>query len=123
MRKTQVMILVLLPQALRSMLPAIVSQLVVLLKDTALGFLITYEELLRFAQRHRRQRPVRPAVHADRYGRRRDLHRSVPAAVLAGQLPAEAANGRSKKHIELEDGGAKAQQVVLVGDAGGGGAI
>ncbi|EID55636.1 amino acid ABC transporter permease [Saccharomonospora xinjiangensis] len=50
MRKTQVMRLVLLPQALRAMLPAIISQLVVLLKDTALGFLITYEELLRYAR-------------------------------------------------------------------------
>ncbi len=46
LRKTQVMTLILLPQALRSMLPSIVSQLVVLLKDTALGFIITYEELL-----------------------------------------------------------------------------
>jgi glutamate transport system permease protein len=50
MRKTQVMVLVLLPQALRAMLPTIISQLVVVLKDTALGFLITYEELLRYAQ-------------------------------------------------------------------------
>jgi glutamate transport system permease protein len=50
MRKTQVMTLVLLPQALRAMLPAIISQLVVLLKDTALGFLITYYELLRYTQ-------------------------------------------------------------------------
>lgn len=50
MRKTQVMTSVLLPQALRSMLPSVISQLVVLLKDTALGFLITYEELLRYAQ-------------------------------------------------------------------------
>ncbi|MEY7974482.1 amino acid ABC transporter permease [Saccharomonospora xinjiangensis] len=50
MRKTQVMRLVLLPQALRAMMPAIISQLVVLLKDTALGFLITYEELLRYAR-------------------------------------------------------------------------
>ncbi|SFQ33778.1 glutamate transport system permease protein [Amycolatopsis arida] len=50
MGKTQVMQFVLLPQALRAMLPAIVSQLVVLLKDTALGFLITYEELLRYAR-------------------------------------------------------------------------
>ena len=46
MRKSQVMRTVLLPQAIRSMLPAIVSQLVVLLKDTALGFLIVYDELL-----------------------------------------------------------------------------
>ncbi|GAA3851555.1 amino acid ABC transporter permease [Saccharothrix violaceirubra] len=50
MAKSQVMRLVLLPQALRVMLPAIVSQLVVLLKDTALGFLITYEELLYYAR-------------------------------------------------------------------------
>ncbi|WP_086666485.1 amino acid ABC transporter permease [Lentzea kentuckyensis] len=51
MRKTQVMTLVLLPQALRAMLPTIISQLVVLLKDTALGFLITFEELLRWGTR------------------------------------------------------------------------
>jgi glutamate transport system permease protein len=37
MRKTQMMRLVLLPQAVTAMLPAIVSQLVVILKDTALG--------------------------------------------------------------------------------------
>ena len=46
LRKSQVMTNVLLPQAVRAMLPAIVSQLVVLLKDTALGFIITYPELL-----------------------------------------------------------------------------
>jgi glutamate transport system permease protein len=50
MRKTQVMSYVLLPQAVRAMLPAIISQLVVLLKDTALGFLITYDELLEYAR-------------------------------------------------------------------------
>jgi glutamate transport system permease protein len=47
MRKSQVMVTVLLPQAIRAMLPAIISQLVVLLKDTALGFLVTYDELLK----------------------------------------------------------------------------
>ncbi|MDQ2707513.1 MAG: amino acid ABC transporter permease [Actinomycetota bacterium] len=46
MRKTQVMTNILLPQALRSMLPTILSQLVVVLKDTALGFIIQYPELL-----------------------------------------------------------------------------
>ncbi|MFP5071046.1 amino acid ABC transporter permease [Pseudonocardia nantongensis] len=46
MRKTQVMTSVLLPQAFRSMLPTILSQLVVVLKDTALGFIILYPELL-----------------------------------------------------------------------------
>ncbi|HEY6422035.1 MAG TPA: amino acid ABC transporter permease [Pseudonocardiaceae bacterium] len=46
LRKSQVMRSVLFPQAVQVMLPTIVSQLVVLLKDTALGFLITYQELL-----------------------------------------------------------------------------
>jgi glutamate transport system permease protein len=50
LRKNQVVRLILLPQAISSMLPAIVSQLVVLLKDTALGFIITYAELLYVAK-------------------------------------------------------------------------
>lgn len=37
---------ILLPQAITAMLPSLVSQLVVVLKDTALGYNITYEELL-----------------------------------------------------------------------------
>jgi glutamate transport system permease protein len=37
---------ILLPQAITAMLPSLVSQLVVVLKDTALGFIITYPELL-----------------------------------------------------------------------------
>lgn len=47
MRKSQVMASVLVPQAARRMLPSIVSQLVTLLKDTSLGFVIGYFELLR----------------------------------------------------------------------------
>ncbi|MEU3880156.1 amino acid ABC transporter permease [Streptomyces californicus] len=46
MRKTQVTTFVLAPQAIRAMLPTIISQLVVALKDTSLGYLITYEEFL-----------------------------------------------------------------------------
>jgi glutamate transport system permease protein len=47
LRRGQVLRLVLLPQAVRIMLPALISQLVVLLKDTSLGFVIGFEELLR----------------------------------------------------------------------------
>ncbi|WP_104199973.1 amino acid ABC transporter permease [Cryobacterium sp. Y29] len=50
MSKTQVMRMILLPQALRAMAPVIVSQLVVVLKDTALGFIVTYQELLYLAK-------------------------------------------------------------------------
>jgi glutamate transport system permease protein len=46
----QAMRLVILPQALRRMIPALVSQLVTLLKDTSLGFVLPYEELLRRGQ-------------------------------------------------------------------------
>ena len=50
MRKSQVMALVLLPQATRRMLPVLIAQLVVLLKDSSLGFIISYFELLRGAR-------------------------------------------------------------------------
>lgn len=121
MRKTQVMILILLPQALRSMMPTIISQLVVLLKDTALGFLITYEELLRFAQRiggdGQFSRPFVPTA-------------IVVAAIYIGlcllltwlATYLQKRERRSKKHIDLEGGGEKAKQLALVADAGGGGA-
>jgi glutamate transport system permease protein len=40
MRKSQVMLIILLPQAVKIMLPSIISQCVVALKDTSLGFYI-----------------------------------------------------------------------------------
>jgi glutamate transport system permease protein len=45
----QALRLVQLPQAFRVMLPALISQLVVVLKDTSLGFIILYPELVRTA--------------------------------------------------------------------------
>lgn len=50
LRKSGVMTLILLPQAIRAMLPVIIAQLVVTMKDTALGFIITYQELLYYAK-------------------------------------------------------------------------
>ncbi|HEU5128583.1 MAG TPA: amino acid ABC transporter permease [Glycomyces sp.] len=49
LRHGQVMRLVVLPQATRNMLPAVLAQLVILLKDTSLGYVITYPELLHSA--------------------------------------------------------------------------
>ena len=51
LRGGQSLRLVEVPQALIAMLPAIASQLVVILKDTALGFIVTYPELLDAARR------------------------------------------------------------------------
>ncbi|WP_022885593.1 amino acid ABC transporter permease [Glaciibacter superstes] len=46
MRQGQAMRLVVLPQALRNVTPSLVSQLVSLLKDTSLGYIVAYTELL-----------------------------------------------------------------------------
>ncbi len=63
LRKGQTMRTILLPQAVTAMLPAIVSQLVVIVKDTALGgVMLGFTELLnprahpgsQLRQRHRR---------------------------------------------------------------------
>jgi glutamate transport system permease protein len=45
----QTLRIILLPQAFRIMLPALISQMVVALKDTSLGFIIGFQELLRRA--------------------------------------------------------------------------
>jgi len=50
LRKTQVMIVILLPQAISFMLPAIISQCVIVLKDTALGEIISFYDLTAAAQ-------------------------------------------------------------------------
>lgn len=50
LRPSQVRRAILVPQALTAMLPTLVSQLVVILKDSALGYIILYPELLRGAR-------------------------------------------------------------------------
>lgn len=47
MREFQSKILVEFPQAFRQMLPIIIAQLVVLLKDTSLGYIVGYSEIIR----------------------------------------------------------------------------
>lgn len=47
MSKMRTTLVIEMPQAVRIMLPALVSQLVVLLKDSSLGYIIAYPELLR----------------------------------------------------------------------------
>jgi glutamate transport system permease protein len=47
LRWGQTMRAILLPQAITSMLPVLISQLVVVLKDTAIGYQITFLEMVR----------------------------------------------------------------------------
>ncbi|WP_225754124.1 amino acid ABC transporter permease [Actinotalea sp. Marseille-Q4924] len=46
----QTLFTILLPQAVRTMLPSLIAQLVVLLKDSSLGFIVGYAELLKSVQ-------------------------------------------------------------------------
>ena len=50
LRRSQAQRLVVLPQAISRMLPSLIAQSVVVLKDTSYGFVIGYEELLRRGQ-------------------------------------------------------------------------
>lgn len=50
MTATQTLAAILLPQAITAMLPSMISQLVVVLKDSALGYFINYLELLNQAK-------------------------------------------------------------------------
>jgi glutamate transport system permease protein len=119
MRKTQVMTFVLLPQALRAMMPTIISQLVVLLKDTALGFLITFEELLRWG--------TRIGNDAVNFGRPMISVMILVALIyiglclllswLANYL--EKRNRSNKKVIHLDNDGAKEVQLANASGAGG----
>ena len=47
---TQTLTSILLPQAITAMLPSLISQLVVIVKDSALGYIINYSELIRAGQ-------------------------------------------------------------------------
>jgi glutamate transport system permease protein len=120
MRKTQVMTFILIPQALRSMTPVIVSQLVVLLKDTALGFLITYDELLHYAQfigtKGEYGRPFVPTtiVIGAMY-----ITMCLLLTGLANYL--QKRERRSKKH--LAGIGTRPEELALAADAGGGGGV
>jgi glutamate transport system permease protein len=55
LRKSQVTTLILLPQAVATMLPAIISQCVVALKDSALAYVIPWEEIVSIGDRIRNE--------------------------------------------------------------------
>ncbi|WP_290058715.1 amino acid ABC transporter permease [Amycolatopsis solani] len=119
MRKTQVMFLVLLPQAIRAMLPTIISQLVVLLKDTALGFIITFQELLYYARYIGSQGTFgRPIVPSTIVATAIYVVMCLLLTALATYL--ERRNRRNKKVIGGTGG--KVEQIALGSAAGGGAA-
>ncbi|WP_051486101.1 amino acid ABC transporter permease [Nocardioides sp. J54] len=69
MRKTQVMTIIQLPQAVKVMLPAIISQMVVALKDTSLGYAVAAPGLTKVGQQ----------IY-------KELHNQVPTAIVVAIL-------------------------------------
>lgn len=55
LRKYQLMTIILIPQAVAAMLPAIISQCVVALKDSALAFVIPFDEIVSIGNRIRNE--------------------------------------------------------------------
>lgn len=50
MREAQVFFCIVFPQALRTIIPALVAQLVIVVKDTTFGYVVTYGELMQNAK-------------------------------------------------------------------------
>jgi glutamate transport system permease protein len=122
MRKTQVMVTVLLPQAVRTMLPTIISQLVVLLKDTALGFLVTYDELLKQLKQLASSPDFAfPLIPLTIVGGSMYIVTCLILAFIANRLEA-----RSRRSVKLAPGAVDAAEAAAAGTAGdkmGGGGI
>lgn len=100
MRKSQMMRLILLPQSISAMLPALISQMVIALKDSALGYVFGYIEVVRSG--------IRSASYYGNY-----LPALVVVAVimiiinfalssLATRIERQLRQGRTKKTIEKD---------------------
>lgn len=50
MRRTRILLKIVLPQAMRIVIPSLVSQLVVVVKDTTLGYVVSYPDMLQNAR-------------------------------------------------------------------------
>ena len=88
LRWGQTMRSILLPQAITSMLPVLISQMVVVLKDTAIGYQITFLEMVRQGtQRRRGVRQLHPRADRDRGADdQRQLHAVVVRDVAGGRM-------------------------------------
>ena len=94
MRKTMVMRIILIPQAVKIMLPSLISQAIVALKDTSLGYAVLAPGLTYAGQG---DLPHLQQHDPDGLRRRGDLHRAQPGAELAGHAGAEEVRGREDR--------------------------
>lgn len=126
LRELQTRMLIEFPQAFRQMLPIIVAQLVVLLKDTSLGFIVGYPELIRSTMNNL----------ASFYGNRylfsffavtlviyliMNLSLSWVARYLSKRTDSARRGGKGKKDIPVDPGLAIAQTSATARQTGEGG--
>lgn len=109
LRKSGVMRLILLPQAIRAMMPVIIAQLVVTLKDTALGFIITYPELLYVAKLLGSNANFGSPL--------------IPSAMIAGTIYVAMCLALSYLAVRVERGVKRSPKTVVAGTAGAVGGI
>lgn len=110
MSKSQMMTIVLLPQAITAMLPAIVSQLVVILKDTALaGIFIGLEELRRAG-----------AAAASSYKNLVPMYIVIALLYIAMNLALTSLASVLEKRGRRKRGGRRTPMLVETGDGGAG---
>lgn len=101
LRKTGVMWFILLPQAVRAMMPVIIAQLVVALKDTALGFIITYQELLYVINQIGNQAPYGSPL--------------IPSAIIGGSIYVAVCLALSYVAYRVQKGVKRSPKVRLAG--------
>ena len=92
MREFQSKRLVEFPQAFRQMLPIIIAQLVVLLKDTSLGYIVGYHELIRTTMNQLSSASRRPNTDPTRRPSRRAT-RQVVSAMSCSTAPRSSVSG------------------------------
>ncbi len=109
LNKTQLMTIVLLPQAVTSMLPAVVSQLVVIVKDTALGgILVGYVELRRAAN-----------TSASAYGNLLPTYIVVALVYVVLNIALSSASHFLERYLRTRRGGSSGPRVTLAENEGG----
>lgn len=106
LRKGQIMTGILLPQAVTTMLPAVVSQLVVIVKDTALGgILVGYVELRRAAN-----------TSASNYGNLLQTYVLVAVVYIVLNLALTSVAGMLEKRLRTRGGRGSRVVVTQVGE-------
>jgi len=119
MTRWQTLLSVELPQAVRTMTPSLIAQLVVLLKDSSLGFIIGYPELLKSIQNNTQYFGQQYAVALFAVGAAVYLALNISLSQLAIRIQRRGSK-RSAGTIDTKGAAAELPAGAVVLDPGGG---